>query len=348
MQLSDHFNRPKKRIKPGVFLTFDVECSMGGAWQNSSLRPVPPSKGMMGRYGKRSLGLPLICDILARHHIKATFFLEPFNAELGWPGQTESVCYFLVNQGHDVQLHIHPNHFHYGLYRQGQSYCYTDQISELRLKDQKKMVIEGANRIAKWTGRRPIAFRAGNMGASEATLSILPSAEIWMDSSYTFPYVGGQCRFSDTALYNGSKWYGDVLEVALSGFKQPHWPGLYPCKPLDLMGASYEECRDAARMICDAGADAVLILHSFSLFKKRDLQYNNGKLNWVVTKRFERLCEWLNTHRETYPSRTFLEMGRLIKKQNYAPKAIAPCMIKRPFRALVRKAIQGLNHFYWF
>lgn len=335
-------------VKPGVFLTFDVECSMGGAWQSSNLRPIPPSKGMMGRYGKRSLGLPLICDILARHHIKATFFLEPFNAELGWPGETESVCHFLLNRGHDIQLHVHPNHVHYGLYLQGQPYHYTDQIAGLPLEDQSKMVMEGADRIERWTGRRPIAFRAGNMGASETTLFILPNAGIWIDSSYTFPYVGGQCRFSDKTLYNGSKWYGDVLEVALSGFQQPRWPGLHPSKPVDLMGSSFEECRDAIQMICDSGADAVLILHSFSLFKKRDIQYNGGKLNRIVTKRFERLCEWLDAHREVYPNRTFSELGGMVQKQGYSPRAVPPCIINRPLRALIRKAVQGMNRFYWF
>ena len=71
---------------------------MGGAWRDPALKPVPPSRGMMGRYGDEAYGLPLICDILDRYGVKATFFLEPFNDELGHPGQTEPVCRFLVDE----------------------------------------------------------------------------------------------------------------------------------------------------------------------------------------------------------------------------------------------------------
>ena len=73
-------------MKPGVFLTIDVVCSMGGAWRDPALRPIPPSRGMMGRYGDRELGIPLIVDILTQHGLTGTFFVEPFNDELGYPG----------------------------------------------------------------------------------------------------------------------------------------------------------------------------------------------------------------------------------------------------------------------
>ncbi|NLV30790.1 MAG: polysaccharide deacetylase, partial [Acidobacteria bacterium] len=86
-------------MQPGVLITFDVECSMGGAWQNPDLRPVPPRLGMMGEYGGRRLGIPLICDILERSRLGATFFVEPFNDELGWPGETEPVVRHLAERG---------------------------------------------------------------------------------------------------------------------------------------------------------------------------------------------------------------------------------------------------------
>ena len=42
-------------MKPGVYLTIDVECGMGGAWHDPGLDPIPPARGMMGRYGDREL-----------------------------------------------------------------------------------------------------------------------------------------------------------------------------------------------------------------------------------------------------------------------------------------------------
>lgn len=335
-------------MKPGVFITFDVECSMGGAWANPDLKPIPPSRGMMGQYGNQAYGIPLICSILKQYDVKATFFLEPFNAEIGHKHQTKPVCDHLMEHGQDIQLHIHPGHYHYGCLQDGRPFKQTDQIAELDVSLQHDLLKEGAQRIKQWTGISPIGFRAGNMGASNQTLEAMKGTGIWIDSSYTFPYVGGQCLFEEKEEYNGSKWYGDVLEVALSAFKQPNWPGLYPSKPVDLMGSSFEECRDAVRMICDAGADAVLILHSFSLFKVRDVQYNGGRLNRIVTRRFERFCRWLSENRENYPARTFSDLGRMIRQDDYQPVHVEPCLIDRPIRALTRKVIQGFNNFYWF
>ena len=83
------------------------------------------------------------------------------------------------------------------------------------------MLREGSDRLQRWTGQRTVAFRAGNMGASEETLRQLEAAGILIDSSYTFPYAGEQCHINCEQPYNGSKWYGQVLELALSGFRQP-------------------------------------------------------------------------------------------------------------------------------
>jgi peptidoglycan/xylan/chitin deacetylase (PgdA/CDA1 family) len=335
-------------MQPGVLITFDVECSMGGAWQNPDLRPVPPRLGMMGEYGGRRLGIPLICDILERSRLGATFFVEPFNDELGWPGETEPVVRHLAERGQDIQLHIHPNHYHYGERLAGRPYPMTDQIADLPVEKQAELMQKGAEMLERWGGRRPIAFRAGNMGASEETLRAMKAAGLWVDSSYTFPYVGGQCRFRETERYNGARWYGDILEVALSAYLQPRFPGLYPSKPVDLMGSSFEECRDAVEMMCDAGADAVVILHSFSLFKVRDKQYRQGRPNRVVIRRFERFCRWLDAHREKYPPRTFTELGRLVREEGYQPRSVPPCLVNKPLRALTRKVVQGLNNLYWF
>ena len=332
-----------------VFITVDVETSIGGAFAKpDKLRPVGADKRIYGQIGNKEYGIPLIIEILNSYNLKATFFVEPFNADLGYPGETEPIVRFLVENGQDVQLHVHPNHVHYGLHKSGEPYQRTDQMADLEQEWQKEIVERGAALLEKWTGIRPIAFRAGNMGASEETLQAMQESGLWIDSSYTFSYVGGQCRFLEKERYNGSKWYGEVLEVALSAYRQPKVPGLHPSKPVDLMGSSFAECRDAVQMICDAGADAVAILHSFSLFKVRDKQYNDGKLNRVVIRRFEKFCRWLNDNRRHYPPRTFFELGHLVQKEGYQPKAVGPCTVKHPLRALVRKGVQGLNNFYWF
>jgi peptidoglycan/xylan/chitin deacetylase (PgdA/CDA1 family) len=332
---------------PAVFVTFDVECSMGGAWQNPDLKPVPPSRAIWGEYDGGQLGLPLIVSILEECRLSATFFVEAFTDEQGFPGEMERVCHYLLDHGQDVQLHIHPNHKHYGLAQQGKPHPRNDMIGELEPDAQFALLQEGCERMERWTGKKPVAFRAGNMGASETTLEQLAKAGIPIDSSYTFPYAGGQCRFSADELYNGSKWYGEVLELALSGFRQPRLPGLSPTKPVDLVGISAGECVAAIGAIGGAGADTVLILHSFSLFKVRNVQYDGGRLNRIVTGRFRSVCRWLAEHREQCPVRTFAELSEDLGAGRYEAKAVPPFTLNRPMRALVRKGVQAFNNPYW-
>jgi len=331
----------------GVYITFDVECSMGGAWGDEKLHPVPPSRAMMGEYGDRKLGVPLICRILKDHGLAATFFVEVFAEEQGHAGQTAPICHFLVDEGQDVQLHIHPTHKHYGLKLAGKPHPRSDQLAGLDAAAQREMLEEGCGRIEQWTGRRPAAFRAGNMAADERSLEEMAAVGIRIDSSYTFPYLGRQCRFRDSQRYNGSKWYGAVLEMALSGFGSPALPGLHRSQPLDLMGTSFEECRDAIRLIRGAGADAVVILHSFSLFKVRNYQYDGGRLNRIVARRFRRLCRWLADNPADFPAHTFAQLAAAVEAGRYEAKAVPPCRLGNFPRAYVRRAVQLYNCAYW-
>ena len=331
----------------GVYITIDVECSMGGAWGRPDVRPVPPSRAIMGEYGRRRMGLPMIVDIMERQGLAGTFFVEPFAAEQGHPDTMAPICEYLTERGQDVQLHVHPNHRHYGRSREGKDFRFNDNIAELDLDEQCELLAEGADRLERWTGRRPAAFRAGNMGASEETLGPLARAGIRIDSSYSPSSLGGNCRFKETERYNGSKWYGDVLEVALSGFRQPAMPGLRPYKPCNVVAISFAEMRDAVTAILESGADAVLILHSFSLFKVRNDQYDGGRPDRIVIRRFERLCRWLGDGASDRPVRTFTELAADVAAGRYEAARAAPRLLYRPWRGLARKAVQAYNRFYW-
>jgi hypothetical protein len=334
-------------VSAGVYVTVDVECSMGGAWDDASLRPVPPSRAMMGHYGQRQLGLPLIVDILVANGLVGTFFVDPFTEDQGFEGQTEPICRYLLDRGQDVQLHIHPNHWHFGLKQRGLPYERCDNMAELSAEEQLALIGEGAARLERWTGRRPVAFRAGNLAASELTLIQLVKAGIRIDSSYAFPFAGGQCRFSPENPFNGSRWYGQVLELALSGFRQPRLPMMAATKLVDPMGVCFGELRDAIERTCASGAEAVLVLHSFSLFKVRNVQYDGGRPNRIVTRRFRKLCGWLGRNADCFPARTFRQLAEQIKNGQYAAAEVRPWCIRRPARAALRKAAQAINRIYW-
>jgi len=334
-------------LNAGVYITVDVECSMGGAWQDSSLRPVPPSRAIMGQFGRQRLGLPLIVDILESAGLAGTFFVDPFTEEQGFEGQTEPICAYLLDRGQDVQLHIHPNHWHFGLKRRGLPHKQCDDLADLSAEEQFALIATGVERLERWTGRRPVAFRAGNLAASELTLSQLAENNIRIDSSYAFPFAGGQCRLDPVRPFNGSRWHGPVLEVALSGFYQPRLPMMAAAKVADPVGVCFGELRDVIEQTTSEGAEAVAVLHSFSLFKVRNVQYDDGRPGRIVTRRFRKLCQWLGRSSQRLSARTFRQLAEQIDHGQYTAVEVAPCHIRRPLRAAVRKAAQVVNRIHW-
>jgi hypothetical protein len=184
------------------------------------------------------------------------------------------------------------------------------------------------------------------MGASEQTLEALGAVGIPIDSSYTPAFAGGQCRFDAAERWNGSRWYDDVLEVALSAYRQPSAPLLHPIKPLDVVSISSGEMRDGIAAVIDSGVDAVVILHSFSLFKVRNVQYDGGRVDRIVTRRFRGLCRWL-ADRSTYAVETFASLARRVSMGEYQAQHSPLPRLGGLARAWTRKALQGINSLHW-
>ena len=60
-----------------------------------------------GRSKKGDFGIGEMMDIADRNSKKISFFVD-FIAELLYPGEIQAVCEDILNRGHDVQLHAHP------------------------------------------------------------------------------------------------------------------------------------------------------------------------------------------------------------------------------------------------
>ncbi len=95
--------------KTRVFLTIDTESSMGGAWQNPALRPLPAERRISCRIRGRDHGIGWQCAQLRERGLKATFFCEVLSSLVLGEGDSRSYLEYLLEQGQDVQLHVHPN-----------------------------------------------------------------------------------------------------------------------------------------------------------------------------------------------------------------------------------------------
>lgn len=100
--------------KVTVFITVDTEHSIGGAFSDPKLKPVGNEKRIFGKIGDKTYGIPLIMDIADADKIPTTFFVEVLNKHHFGEAETREVCKYILDRGHDVQLHLHPNYLTFG------------------------------------------------------------------------------------------------------------------------------------------------------------------------------------------------------------------------------------------
>ncbi len=122
---------------------------------------VSPGRLSQGQYGNR-VAVPRIRETLARHDVRATFFVPAVSALL-YP--EEQRC--LVGEGHEIALHgwIH------------------ERNSQLARSDERELMHRSADTLEKITGARPCGLRTPSWEFSANTLTIIREMGLIYDSS---------------------------------------------------------------------------------------------------------------------------------------------------------------------
>lgn len=329
-----------KNGKLQVYITVDTETSLGGAWRNPAYSPLPVSKTVFGECGSGQYGIPLIMDILEPYGFRATFFTEVFCAyNLGY-GEVEKVFRYIRRRGHDAQLHLHPIQRFYRDRRAGLPAREIDLMFRLSPAEQRELIAEGVGLFRQLSGTTPRAFRAGCFGAAETTLAALRENGISIDSSYNLAYLDRSCGFRTRPL-NAPVEIENVREFPITVFRVA---GLAGYKPLDIAAVSTSEILHVLRRLREAGCGhAVLILHSFSLLKKRGVQYDRHWPDRIVIRRFRKLCAALWQHRDEMEVAV---LGEAAPAETLSPH---PQVIPSPgwLRPSMRKLCQAVNRLPW-
>ena len=297
--------------KVNVFITVDTEHSIGGAFQNPNLKPVGNEKRVFGRIGDTAYGIPLIMDIADSCRLPVTFFVEVLNKHYFGEDESRKVCRYIIERGHDVQLHLHPNYLNFTrsdpekLYFNDNIYCYD-------LGKQLELIDEGKKLLIKYEASIPIAFRAGNFAADNNTLIVVKENGFLIDSSYNNCYLGNYCRIDNLEI-NDAFMVEDILEFPVTNFQEFSSLRQKRTRPLDINGTSFAEIRAVLNYAKKYGSrNITIILHSFSFIKAYDAQYNKMKPRFRVIRRFEKLCRFLSENSQTFMVATF---GSLDKQE---------------------------------
>lgn len=183
---------------PKVLITIDTEVGERAGSERSGFENF-----VLGSFQGTEYGTPLIARLLEERSFQGEFFVDVYEED-AFVGKFPGLCDSLSRRGHGVQLHTHPG------FSRDRNRIFMHQYS---LAEQTEIIKMGMERIVKWSGKPPIAHRAGGYGANADTLTALKHNRIFIDSSY---YAGHpNCRLMLPTL-NEAIVHEEVLEIPVS------------------------------------------------------------------------------------------------------------------------------------
>lgn len=229
-------------------------------------------------------------ELLEAHGQKAVFFVDPMPALVWGVAAIEDVVGPILAAGQDVQLHCHTEWLALaGSANPLASKRTGRNIADFPFEEQCELLDYARRTLIAAGAPVPVAFRAGNYGADDATLRALAQIGIAYDASHCPGLTDGECRISlgpqdrDPVLHEG------VIEVpagtigTISG-GQRH---------AQITALTLSEMLAAIRHARDGGRESfTLVSHSFELINRRRFAVNR-----IVRRRFSGLVSALATMR---------------------------------------------------
>ncbi|MGN6500130.1 MAG: polysaccharide deacetylase family protein [Tsuneonella sp.] len=271
-----------------IYLTIDTEYSAAFA-----RAPQPVSReenfrrAIAGRVSDGEGGIFYQMDVLERHGCRGVFFVDPLPALVWGPQAIADVVGPIVARGHDVQLHCHTEWLEIAGPANPLGSRSGDNMADFTLAEQIS-ILEIARDALVAAGAPPrVAFRAGNYGANDDTLRALARVGITYDTSFAPGIARSACRIAlDRAHRRPLRRLG-VIEVPIGCIEA----GDGSLRHAQVTALSVAEMRSAILHARDTGvASFTLVSHSFELLCR-----NRQRINTIVRRRFERLCEAIET-----------------------------------------------------
>lgn len=207
------------------------------------------------------MGIPKIIEICNRYNVKGLFFVDIAEMwDLGFEKIREVVTY-IIKEGHDVGMHIHPHH--YPNEKRHFLFDYT--------KDEQYTIIrECTQAFVKITGIMPKSFRAGKYGANQDTLDIIN--ELGYKYDFSEFYSNKWCGIKPDICYILPVKYKQLVEFPVTIYKSLNLGKLYTRYDKLEVTENTNEIWHIIKRYNSLKQDGVIILfmHSFSF------------LNWLT------------------------------------------------------------------
>jgi hypothetical protein len=291
-----------------VFLTVDTEAyPLAGNWREEGLHS-DLQRDIYGITSVGEFGLRYQLRVLAKHKLTAVFMVESLFASVPQVGigPLREIVRSIVEGGHDVQLHAHPEWLPYipnfpVSFGAGLINAYPLDAQCRILERAITNLNQALTEVCKQNTPRICTFRAGDFAADAVTLRAVEQTGLTFDTSYNVVFG----RLGTQSLISQPTMIGNVCEMPVSFFYD--WPGHF--RPAQLGASSYSELVYALEEAYAAGwASFVIVSHTFELLKNRRSPKKQLALRKCVRSRFEDLCEYLDRNRDRFQTATFSEL----------------------------------------
>lgn len=278
----------------GVLLSIDTEFTWrahdsGASWLENYQRSIEPG----------GAGISYQLAALARHGLKACFFVDPLPALVFGIEPIRRMVGTILEAGQEVQLHVHPMWMQADR-RAQRSDPVRFELTQFSEAEQRDLILRARELLRQAGAPDPIAFRAGSFAASAETLRAVQHAGFRIDSSHNGSLMPWPCDTGLPARAVSPLRAGTLIELPVGLIDE----GGGRLRHLQIGAVSLTEMRAALLHAEAEGAPLVtLVGHSFELATR-----DGERANDIVRHRFDSLCAWLASESECFPTRLTIDL----------------------------------------
>ncbi|MBF0454220.1 MAG: polysaccharide deacetylase [Magnetococcales bacterium] len=285
--------------RTALCLTVDTEFDIAGAFSNPDRNRPKGLESVWWTAGGEDQGLGFILRTLKAYGVTATFFVETLNRSYFGDGPMGSVVERLLEQGEDIQLHLHPCWLAFdnkNWRREVLAHPPGDTLSALPFDELVEVIGQGVERLQQWGAKRPVALRSGNLDSQAAIYRAMAKNGLKLAS-----HIGtGYNPPGDVSLQllGGRQWIEGVMEVPVTSYTHLPLSGQRRLRLWAITACSCQEMESLLWSAREQGVSTLVVITHPSEFIKRGawgLQKNS-----VNQTRLAWLCRFVADHPEAF------------------------------------------------
>ncbi|MBK6472930.1 MAG: polysaccharide deacetylase family protein [Betaproteobacteria bacterium] len=235
-----------------VLVTIDTESYSQGH----------PDQHIWGRTADgQEHGIRAIMDILERHGVRGTFYVNVYEAGRHGEEALREVVRAIDERGHEVGLHTHPRDL-YGV----------EKLTRADVPRQMEILAWGQHFIEAATGKPVLAHRAGAFAANLKTIEALGKLGVEVDASLSPAWFESHLA-REVESGNRPMSLGGLLELPVTYYVQARLGSREFQRMIDIEACSLRELKTIVRQAQAQEAGAINLLmhsHSFALAGAHD------------------------------------------------------------------------------